>query len=224
MKKRILYSVMAAHLVMIFWMVMWTPVKKEKPKSLKIHTVIKTPPPPLLKEAIVQAKTVPKPVSVSPPVKKKAPAPVPPKKVATTAKQTKKTTPVSQELQKQLQESIAKFSENSHKECPKATLEVPKHITRLEMDAGVATEENAFAAALIECLQQTLKLPERGAVKVELTLKQDGTFVNLHVSDAQSQRNAFFLEEQLPMIHYPRFTGSLKQEKEHTFVISFCHF
>ncbi len=225
--KRIGYGVIAAHLLIFIWIALWVPAKKTEVKPLKVRTVVQTPPPPPKHEEMVVAKnSPPPPTPKATPIKKvaaKKPAPTPVKKPAPKAPVIKKMPAVSENLLQELQESIAKIEENSHKESPKRTLEAPKQITRLEVGQVIKGEENLFAAALIECLQSALDLPEKGAVKVELTLKNDGSFVKMEILQSKSERNKVFLEQELQMVKYPSFNGSLKKEKEHAFVITFCN-
>jgi hypothetical protein len=93
----------------------------------------------------------------------------------------------------------------------------------LQIDSQSDTKESIYAANLIQCLQGALMLPGVGAVKVELTLRNDGNFVKMRIIDSKSNQNKVFLEGHLPRLSYPTFTGELKQEKEHAFVITFCN-
>ncbi|NGX37058.1 MAG: hypothetical protein K1000chlam2_00208 [Chlamydiae bacterium] len=198
MKKTWLF-VIGAHLGIVLWMALWMPIKTSAKKPLQVHTMVaQTPPPPPL--ALAPKKTTP--------VKKAPVKKAPMKKPSPT---------VPAFLARQLQESIAKIEQKSHKEVPKKPLQAPKWIPELKVDG-----ESHFAQDLIECLQNTLELPEVGAVKVELTLNNNGSFIQMRILQSESERNRKFLEEELKALHYPAFSGSLKTEKEHAFVISFC--
>ncbi|NGX26389.1 MAG: hypothetical protein K940chlam6_00307 [Chlamydiae bacterium] len=217
--KRISLFVISAHVALLLWMVLWMPVKKVVKKSLQVRTVIEvaTPTPasapaPVIKKEIAAA-------SQAPPKPKKA-AKKPIKKAAL---QKPKGPLVPDALIRQLQESIAKIEEKGHKDISKKAKVAPKQIPKLQIDAGSGAEESIYASHLVQCLQNALELPEMGTVKLELTLKCDGTFVQMQILQSASNHNQKFLQSQLHSLKYPAFNGLLKQEKEHAFVITFCN-
>ncbi|MBS0629549.1 MAG: hypothetical protein JSS30_04910 [Verrucomicrobia bacterium] len=188
-----------------------------------------TPTPAMQKPTPIPAAQKPAPVKPTPkpsPVKPTAkPSPAPAKKSAPVAKSGPV---VPANLVRELQESIAKIDQTSHKDSPKALapnskLPNPKMVPQLKIDEESAGEESIFVASLVQCLQETLDLPEFGEVKVEIVLKCDGSFVKMKVLQSQSDRNRKFLEQELKTMSFPPFTGELKNEKEHTFVITFCN-
>lgn len=166
------------------------------------------------------------PIKPSTPVKPSAPAKKSTQPSNTTARPVpqKNSGPVVPEnLVQQLQESIAKIDQKSHKESPKEILPAPKWVPQLKIDEESGGEESLFVTTLVHCLQEALNLPEVGEVKVELTLKRDGSFVQMRVLRSESERNKKFLEEELKKLTFPPFDGNLKNEKEHAFVITFCN-
>ncbi len=223
--KRISLFVIGAHVAILLWMALWMPGKTREKKPLQVRTIIEvtaTPAPaapvaPTLRKTPVVKQTAPKKL-ITPPKKvaKKSPAKKP------EIKPTKKPV-VLDALLHQLQESIAKIEEKGHKEVSKKSQIAPKRIPKLQIDGEYGKDENIFASNLVQRLQNALELPEMGTVKLELTLKCDGTFVQMRVLESASNRNQKFLETQLKALKYPAFSGSLKQEKEHIFVLSFCN-
>lgn len=169
------------------------------------------------------AKKSASPAPKNPVVKKAATASAPARPVAKKTEPAKSAPVVPADLVQQLQESIAKIDQKSHKDSPKEILPAPKWITQLKIDEESTGEESLFVATLISCLQNTLNLPENGAVKVELVLQRDGSFVQMKVLHSESDRNRKFLEQELKTVTFPPFSGNLKNEKEHTFVITFCN-
>ncbi len=228
--KRISYYVVGVHIFIFLWMALWMPAKKVQKQPLQVRTVIQAPE---LKKTAATTQMVsaskpkptlqkPKPKKVA--TKKKAPIKrVPVKSTPAKARPVKKKPAIPDNLMQELQESIAKIEKNSHKESPKKTLQAPKRISDLKVDQEISGEESVFTAALVQRLQSTLDLPEKGAVKVELTLKSDGTFAQMRVLESKSERNQKFLEQELPTLKFPTFSGHLKNEKEHAFVITFCN-
>jgi len=243
--KRIAYFVIAMHLTLILWSALWMPRKKVEKKPLQVRTVVqvpapKPPPPQVVVKPQVQPvaeikpkpKPAPKPKPTPAPPKPK-PTPAPPKPKPKPAPQPKRAPPPKKEppavpanLVQQLQESIAKIDQTDHKESAKPTLPTPKLLKeppKLKIDEENLGQECVFVATLVQCLRSTLDLPEVGEVKVELTLRRDGSFVKVKVLQSESEKNKRFLEQELKTITFPSFTGELNNEKEHAFVITFCN-
>jgi hypothetical protein len=242
--KRIAYSVIALHLFVIFWSLLWMPSKKKRPQPLQVRTVVQAKPPPVqppkpiqkpvvaavktevkAKQPIFKPPTPVKPKPKKPPPPKIVrPKPTPKKIIQPVRSPPQKSKPViSPDLVKQLQQSIAKIDQKSHKESPNDILPTPKWIPKLKIDEEFEGEESLFIATLIQCLQNTLDLPEFGEVKVELVLKCDGSFIKMKVLQSESERNKKFLEQELKTVSFPEFNGNLKNEKEHAFTITFCN-
>ena len=206
--------------------------------------------PPQIKAATpAPAKTAPQPKKIPPPakkeqtVKKEAAAPKkdpaiqdkapgkgktpPPKKNATPPSRAK----ISEDLYQELEESIAKIDAKRDKLYSKKLKADQKPvIAPLQIDAfavggdiagpgGAAT----YSESLVQYLQQSLNLPEYGEVKVQLTLRQDGTVVKIAVLKSESNNNRKHLEANLPKLKFPRFEGELAKNKEQTFTLTFCN-
>jgi len=221
-------------------------VQKTAPKpqvpNPKPQTAIAKPSPPPSKPSAPTNPSTPikptAPTNPSAPIKPSAPSKpssptakksAPPAATAIRPAPKKNSGPVvSSELVQQLQESIAKIDQKSHKESPKEilpapNLPTPKWVPQLKIDEESGGEESLFVTTLVQCLQEALNLPEVGEVKVELTLKRDGSFVQMKVLRSESERNKKFLEQELKKLTFPPFDGNLKNEKEHAFIITFCN-
>lgn len=193
-----------------------------KPQTPKPQPAVAKTQPAVAKPSPAPAKPAPKPVN-APAKKIAAPAPAP-TTIARPAPKKSSGPVVSADLVQQLQESIAKIDQKSHKESPKEILPAPKWVPQLKIDEeSSGGEESLFVTTLVHCLQEALNLPEVGEVKVELTLKRDGSFVQMKVLRSESERNKKFLEQELKKLTFPPFDGDLKNEKEHAFVITFCN-
>jgi len=202
-----------------------TPIKKSSSPSVQPKkeipakkTEVKPPPPPLQSS-------------------KKAPA-IADKKVDNT----KKTTPaaakpapprarVSEQLLQELEESIAKIQQKRDKLDRKKQEDPPHLIGPLQIDSSVpvptnVTEEESstqYQQMLIDCLRESLNLPEYGEVKIRLTLKKDGSVQDLTVLKAESEKNKRYLEEKLPFLRFPRLRDSFSNKNQSTFVLTFCN-
>lgn len=223
--KKIPTIVISAHFFLILWMALWLPSKRMEKKPLVIKTSVYTPPPP---PTPAPAKPTPQKVAAQPkpkPKPKPKPSPKPkPKKVAAKPKPKAKPQPkISPALARQLQESLQKLDTPTENRAKTKTIDTPKRVANLQIDHIESEDAGKYVGTLVDCLQSALHLPDMGAVKLELTLTRDGKCIRVHVVSSKSERNKAFLESELKNVAFPPFTGPLKQEKEHLFVITFCN-
>lgn len=188
----------------------------------------------------------PKP-QIASPTKKPAPAakptpPTPKKEPAIADKQLKKkATPpkkenpppprskISEELRHQLQESIAQIdgkkqslAQQKNKPASKQLTPIQLHIDSLDGPSSQETE-STYVGQMLSCLHQSLHLPEFGEVKIQLTLRQDGSIAKLVILNTESEKNRRYLESSLPKLRLPSFDRSLVAKAEQTFVLTFCN-
>ena len=78
--------------------------------------------------------------------------------------------------------------------------------------------EEAEEETLASFLHTSLNLPEFGEVKIQMTIKKDGTVARLSVLQAESHKNKAYLEKHLPLLRFP-----LILDKEKTFTFTFCN-
>lgn len=230
--KKIFWNVILLHVGLICWMALWIPSQEtiKKPIHVRTVSVMKTPKSPVIQKGVtpsqneIAKKDADNPEiikDVSPKKNNQVQKLASTKQVSKGVKASSKKKQVPQYLFNQLQESIAKIEQNRHKEVPQGKLTVPTHF--LKVEASENDEGNEFTSLLIECFQKELRLPEVGEVKVELTLRQDGSLVEMKLLSKESQFNAQFLEKALQAMQFPSFKGKLAKQKEHTFVITFCN-
>ncbi|NGX39770.1 MAG: hypothetical protein KR126chlam1_01103 [Chlamydiae bacterium] len=193
-----------------------SPVKKKEPPKKKTSAPKKNTPKKPQKKPNPPPKS---PAKKSSPVKTAQNQKISPPK----AKQRKNPPIISEELAAELQERIAKIDQKRDKGPANSRLVAPKWISSLKVDQVASGEEGLFAQKLVTCLQSALDLPELGEVQVELMLGRSGKFLSMRVLHTASKRNQQFLEKELKGVTFPSFEGALKQEKEHTFVITFCN-
>ncbi|HEX2578990.1 MAG TPA: hypothetical protein VHK67_01120 [Rhabdochlamydiaceae bacterium] len=234
MRKRIALFVCSVHLLLIF-LLCFSPVKK--PLSPKKHIAVRTiqpktrastaaprtystreSSPPKPKATAKNKPTAPsKPAPVkSKPLQQKKPALI--EKKVEKDKPKKKKTP--DKVWKEIDEALAKIDDKVYSK-PQSKLDVPKikgsspsKIPFPDFEGGDPGNEELLASFL----HTSLNLPEIGEVKIQLTLKKDGTVGHLHVLQAESQKNKAYLEKQLPLLKFP-----LLLDKEKTFTFTFCN-
>jgi outer membrane biosynthesis protein TonB len=238
MMKAIRFIIVAVHLLFLVMLVVAPKfsVEKKKPQPLLVKTLSMKPPavvaaaptkpkpqktaaaaaaPAPKKAAPVQQKPAPKKESQAPKAApKKEPAiadkqlgkpkqPAPAKKPESRAK-------ISDSLVKELEESIAKM------DAPPAKKSKAIALMPLQIDVS-SPEDESYVSLLVSHLHQALSLPDFGEVKIQLSLRQDGSVAKITVLKAQSEKNRQYLETHLPQIKFPRL------EKESTFILTFCN-
>lgn len=203
----------------------WLPQKKER-----VAAVEKPAAPAVKNEKPALKSSPPSPLLKSPPkaaskqkeegLKKKAPVQPFSKK----EKEVKIVVPGH--LLKELEETIAKIDEKRDKIGAKKRLEPSTKIKPLQTEAfhrcEMSQKEEEYKEALITYLRDSLNLPDFGDVKIQVTLRPDGTLEHLKVLEADSDRNRLYLEKELPLIHFP-FPKGTSEKKESTFILTFCN-
>ena len=183
----------------------------------------------------------PKPKIETPVVKKSPPTPKKDPAIADKTLKKNKTAPpkkenppenrakISDRLKKELEESIAKIEGKkqnpTHKQqAPRSQTWTPiqLHIDSIDSELSEETPSD-YPNQMISYLHQSLNLPEFGEVKIQLTLRQDGSVAKLVVLNTESEKNKRYLEESLPRLRLPSFNGSFTKKPEHTFVLTFCN-
>ncbi len=184
--------------------------KKQLPQAAKKEQTVKKPAPsPTKKEPAIADKQI---------AKSKQPVP---KKNPPTQNRAK----ISDSLIKELEDSIAKME---NKGVNKIARTGAKTIAPLSLQIDIpsnamATEEGDYAETLAAYLHQALSLPDFGEVKIQLSLRQDGTVAKVVVLKTQSEKNKQYLESTLPRLRFPRFDGAYATKKEYTFMLTFCN-
>ena len=232
-EKKIAAVVIAVHLLLLVYInVAVTTTHKKATKPLVIKTLAAAPQekmtPPTRKAApktavrVESAGGAKKSADKAPPimekklVKEKKPSPA--KKQPVEDKRER----MSQKLLRDLEDSLAKLEAKPKKgKSDPIPTDLPAAIDALHLDATAAEEEaGGYDTSLIGYLKQMLNLPEYGEVKIQLTLKRDGSFVKLVVLKTESEKNRKYLEASLPHLRFPQLEGNKKQE---TFVVTFCN-
>lgn len=126
------------------------------------------------------------------------------------------------DLLKELQDSLKKLESPASKESS-SVLSLPKTIQNLEIDHLEKEPPTDYFVILAQTLKNELELPEYGDVKLELTVLNSGRVTRLKVLNASSEKNQRYLELKLPNVILPPFSEDLKNDREHTFTLTFCN-
>lgn len=194
-----------------------SPSPKTAPSSVK-----STPPAPSTKKTI--SPTKPKPAAPAPTrTEKKQPSAAP------TPTRTEKKQPsaaprnkIPEALIRELEESLSKIEGKKSALPARGANPLPSLQIDLPLEVECSDEDTDYVPLLVACMHEALRLPERGDVKIQLTLRLDGSIVRLVVLQAQSKRNRAYLEEHLPKMHFPPLGRELAKDGEHTFSLLFC--
>lgn len=210
--KRVVFAVISIHLFFLFYLALFVPEKKQQKRPIKVNTFVKLPP---------KKPAIKKVAAMAPAVKKQAKRAAPRKKRPVLKKKIKPKVP--HELLKKLQQNLAKIEKAPSKTSSFTPLKAPKSIPKLQVEKISGEGDALFATTLVDYLQKALDLPSFGKVRVALTLSREGRFIKMTILGSESDHNRLFLQNELKVLKYPKFTGSLAKEKEHTFVITFCN-
>jgi hypothetical protein len=177
--------------------------------------------PPVPKSSIVVRTFIPPPPQKALPTIKQSTknSSVPSK---TSSKSPPQETKKKNDLLKELQDSLTKIENQSSAESSIA-LTPPKTIQKLEIDHLESEEPVDYFLLLAKTLKNELELPEYGDVKLELTVLNNGRVVKLRILNTSSDKNKRYLELKLPTLLLPPFSDNLKNEREHTFTLTFCN-
>lgn len=103
----------------------------------------------------------------------------------------------------------------------------PSAITSLSAESLVAIDasetanctpaERTYYDELVSRLKLSLKLPEFGEVKLQLTINRSGKVVTIKSVKSKSKKNSDYIQKALPKLHLPSFGQNFAGEKEHTF-------
>ncbi|MBS3905230.1 MAG: hypothetical protein KGZ39_07885 [Simkania sp.] len=169
--------------------------------------------------------------------KKTSPSPKTPSKnpQPTLAKKNRSGPPpphISQNLIKELEESIAKIDrkqdnlkQESRIASAKSMLPVPLPSLSSLDSAPLLTHSSIdeIKDMLVQELRNVLHLPDFGEAKVCLYFHSDGSIAKVTVLKTDSKKNGEYLEKELPKHRFPFIADLDLGEKERSFVISFCN-
>lgn len=126
------------------------------------------------------------------------------------------------EILKELKDSLKKIEQATSPE-QQNLLTFPKNIQSLQVDQIEESETSDYFLLLAQSLKEELELPEYGDVKLELTVHNNGRVLKIRVLQTASEINRRYLELNLPKVIFPPFSADFKNEREHTFTLTFCN-
>ncbi|HEX4839644.1 MAG TPA: hypothetical protein VFU89_04295 [Rhabdochlamydiaceae bacterium] len=133
----------------------------------------------------------------------------------------KKKSKTPDKVWKEIDEALAKI-DNKVYSNPQPKLDVPKvkgsSALQIPFPDFGGDDEGNEEETLASFLHTSLNLPEFGEVKIQMTIKKDGTVARLSVLQAESRKNKAYLEKHLPLLRFP-----LILDKEKTFTLTFCN-
>lgn len=238
--KKIVSWVLFIHLAALIWMSISFQSKPPK-KPIVVKTMMlpspkiqTTSPAAQLNDApaekVVSSQPQTKPSPIKKPLPKKTIPANPAKKPAAKPALKKKPNESAQKMQSLLQsleESLDKIEKPKVRKKTSQATDLSKQKKRLKIDdldsASAIGYSDNYQDQLIDLLKSDLDLPDFGEVKLKLTLKKDGTIMELIIIEAQSQKNRDYLEKNLKTVHFPVFSGGLAKENKHTFTLTFCN-
>lgn len=230
MIKRLTSIVVSLHLLLILFLLLTPPrltVKKNysvKVRTLQPAVVAKhspqrpTPSTSQPQKASSPKKPqTPKPSPKTPAPKKntalKKPAVVEKGKPIKKAEAPKKTAPPA-DIWKEIDQALAKIETKSYS-TKKPSLDAVEPIIPTLAPLNQSSDESV-PALIIGFLHESLHLPEVGEVRIQLTIRKDGTVSNVVVVSAESRKNKLYLQEHLPLLRFP-----MQLEEEKTWTLTF---
>ena len=130
---------------------------------------------------------------------------------------------ISDHLLRDLEESLAKIEGKSAQTRPSQQTYKTRSPIKLTIDTETSDQAESYIESIVSHLRRSLTLPELGAVKIQLRLRQDGSVIKLNVLNSESKENKRYLETHLPLLHFPRFEEALAGKKEHEFIVTFVN-
>lgn len=214
------------------------PEPASPPPKPDVKPTPKTASKPIPKPASKPLKKKPaaKPAPKKPAVKKEPPPKKPPPKAI--KKESPKPDPQKVALQKKqndllrkAQESVAKIDLKGNKIVAASgsldQVKLPQHMGELKVDSLTFDEDNrlnvrerGYRDELAHRLKLLLKLPEKGVVKLKLTLERSGKVLKVEVIGAESKKNRQHIEKALPPLQFPPFGDNFEGSSQYTFHIN----
>lgn len=190
----ILAALITHHLITCQW---------RTPKPILVKTIAPIKAAPMPTPAIPsKSNTAAAPTKTSPipPKTKDKPKPISQKK----PKESKTIAPpVATNTWKEIAQSLNTLTKDEPKTAvASAALLIPTKIPPSSEPTSY-TEDPTYGEYLTAFLQNTLELPEYGDVKIQIEIDDFGQLVDCQILEAKSKKNASFLQETLPSLHFP---------------------
>ncbi|MCK4935047.1 MAG: hypothetical protein KAR79_05620 [Simkaniaceae bacterium] len=190
-------------------------------------TYSKIPPPNLPKHIVVRTIIAPK-VAIKTETKKVVVSKKPPPKQKKAPEKKTKTSTKNQQMLTQLTKKISKMETPKKLEGSAAPLSIPTKIDLLTIDSEEDNNETfeesaAYLSLLVSELKKSLLLPEFGSVKVELSISDTGSVINVNILASKSEMNKIYLEKEIPLLIFPKKEKKALNKNSQTFIFTFCN-
>lgn len=229
-------AVAAVHFVWLASGAFYPDLLKNTPPSHKliVKTIALKPMPqtrpvsaPIAAKAEIKKEVIAKEKAVVAPVKKKE-AEVPLKKNVPEPKREVVKKPAIEEKKDPVKEKLLAAAKENLRQAlatQKTTLAPLKEIEPviIEGEDLVGEEEIGYFGMLAASLQQALRLPDTGDVKISLILERNGKVQQVKVLHSLNINNSRYVEKVLPQVQFPSFGTFFDQEQKHTFTITLTH-
>ena len=146
----------------------------------------------------------------------------------------------AQELAKQkmakVSENLAKMKETRDKSEPvvfsaqPVDALLPKHVETLQVESLLSVQtfqkenwgskEKTYSDKVATCLKTALRLPDYGAVQIQLTLDRMGKVVKIVILKSQSEKNKQYVQNKISTLVFPPFGQHFQGLTESTFEIT----
>lgn len=207
-RSRTSLPILLLHLFFVFFWVRQPTVITLSPKKQKVvvQTVTLRKPPPPKRTVVTKSKPKPKPKPKKKAVKKSKPAPS-----------------KTQQALAKARESLAKIDKVQKKQ-PEVRAESTPNVPRLRVDArperATAVEASDYQDEMARRLRLLLRLPDYGAVRVQVTITKRGAVSGLEVVNAASEINRAYIEQVLPTLTFAPLNNHFGQVPNKTFTLT----
>lgn len=130
-------------------------------------------------------------------------------------------------------ENLTKMAANRNKTPSSSpinleTTNIPKELGALQVDAVLfnevgqkewGTQEVSYGNEVAIRLKRALRLPDYGAVKIQLTIDKTGKVNKLEIIQSESHKNRAYVETKIPTLLFPPFGPRFKEMSQNTFTI-----
>ncbi len=156
---------------------------------------------PAVKKPVAKTSNKPAVIEKGKPVKKSPP---------------KKTEP-PEEIWNEIDQALAKIEKKSYP-TPKHSLDLPKPLIYVEESSFQEMGNPSANEQLMGFLHDTLNLPDVGEVKIEISVRKNGSVAKVVVLSSESKKNKEYLQKHLPLLQLP-----MQFEDEKNIIITFSN-
>ena len=162
---------------------------------------------------------LPKPVvkPVVKPLPKASPAPTPKPSVK---KDLPKNTTQQEKLIAMAKQSLATLNSSKPSSSQPSASQLPKKNAIGPLASEMLSFETRYEEELVTYLEALLSLPEKGEVKLRLSLKREGSVQKIDILNASNVHNRAYIEGAIATFSFPPFGSHFKGEATHTFTIT----